>query len=297
MMRQTDPLAPWRAWAQQKYGSEGPAAVAAALDAVVRVATSGGDPGAAAKAAEQAVSALRRGGQAMVAGGSAIVPMQPAPAAPPANRWTWPTPSAPAALPAKRWTWPLRRPAAAPPPYGGVADIARADPSQLQRLTAEALAQAEGSWRLSTLAFFGEPGFRGRYGFRDTPNEGPLAGPAKPVPALPRHRPWMITTPFLAMCSRVAVERGRLVLRYGVFSRRVDTFELNWIANITHTKTLLQRLLGEATVVITMDDGPFAHKTLLLPGVAPGRSVEMFCNRVRHASHMLRKTPVGGLKV
>ena len=38
-----------------------------------------------------------------------------------------------------------------------------------------ALVQAEGSRRLSTLAFFGEPGFRGRYGFYDAPDGGAAA--------------------------------------------------------------------------------------------------------------------------
>jgi hypothetical protein len=145
------------------------------------------------------------------------------------------------------------------------------------------------SLKLSALAFFGEPGFRGEYGFYDKSNNL-TTRKSKADDKRPSLAWAVIATPVMAKYSSVKIERGRLVLRYGVLARRVDTFELHWIGNITYHRTLVHRMTGNATVVISIDGGPFQGKTLYLPCVASGDSAETFCNRVRHASQMVRRS-------
>jgi hypothetical protein len=266
-----DPLRPWKQWAEGRFGQSGPTAVAVATTALEEALLGHrSDRETAVKAAETAVREFLTA--------TAVVTTNTARNGALISQTTEPSAET----------------------YGGISDLAAADLSPHGRQALHALDQAQGSSTLATAAFFGQPGFRGRYGFHDAAGMtgigslilwvvGAVAFPIGIPVAL-----WVgLITPALARRSSVEVERGRLVLRYGLLARRMETFELIWFANVSYRQSLLQRWLGQTSVFIVMDGGPFRGTTLCIPGIIEAEAAEGFCDRIRHAAQLLRRGAYG----
>jgi hypothetical protein len=92
-----------------------------------------------------------------------------------------------------------------------------------------------------------------------------------------------------AITTRVIIHRGMLTINHGLLSRKQINIELYRIREPTIYKTFINRLLGQGSLVLELDEAGRGVTTVSIPGLVPDSKLNDLVVKIRDASQKLRQ--------
>jgi hypothetical protein len=99
----------------------------------------------------------------------------------------------------------------------------------------------------------------------------------------------LVMVPLLASCATVEIRKGRVLLKYGLFSTTQYVAEVHWIREVSWSQTFVQKLMGEATIWLFFDTAARTVASLRPPGLVPLSEMQQYVDKLRNASQKLRQ--------